>query len=62
MGGNFCEKLEEAPRIKFRGFHFCGVISIRLPCVRNVNFELGTCGESFAVDEKSWNASESSRG
>ena len=61
------EKLEEVPRIKFcgfkfRGFNFRGAISIRLPCARNVNFELGTCGESFAVDEKRWNASVSSLG
>ena len=48
----FREKLEEAPRIKFRGFNFRGAISIRLPCTRNVNFELGTRGESFAVDER----------
>ena len=52
MGGNFRVKLEEAPRIKFRGFNFRGAISIRLLCARNVNFELGTRGESFAVDEK----------
>ena len=26
MGGNFREKLEEALRIKFRGFKFCGAI------------------------------------
>ena len=26
LGGNFREKLEEAPRIKFRGFNFCGAI------------------------------------
>ena len=26
MGGNFHEKLEETPRIKFRGFNFRGTI------------------------------------
>ena len=26
VGGNFHEKLEEAPRIKFRGFNFRGAI------------------------------------
>ena len=29
-GGNFCEKLEEAPRIKFCGFNFCSAIFHRL--------------------------------
>ena len=43
MGGNFREKLEETPRIKFRGFNFHGVIFDR----GNVNFELGTRGESL---------------
>ena len=58
MGGNFREKLEEGPRIQFRGFNFRGAISIRSPYARNVNFELGTRGESFAVDKKRWNASQ----
>ena len=62
MGGNFRKKVEEVPRIKFCGFNFRGVISIRLHCAHNVNFELGTRGESFAVDEKRWNASASSLG
>ena len=62
MGGNFREKLDEVPRIKFRGFNFRGATSIWLPLARNVNFELGTRGESFAVDEKRWNASASSLG
>ena len=30
MGGNFREKLEEASRIKFRGFKFCGVIGSQM--------------------------------
>ena len=30
MGRNFHEKLEEAPRIKFRGFNFRGAIFDRL--------------------------------
>ena len=56
------KKLEVAPRIKFRGFNFHGAISIRSPYAHNMNFELGTHGESFAVDEKIWNASVSSLG
>ena len=55
MGGNFCEKLEEAPRIKFCGFNFCGATSIAY--TGNVNFELGT---RRAVDENRWNALVSS--
>ena len=47
MGGNFREKLEEGPRIKFRGFNFRGVIFDRSPYAGNVNFELRTCGESL---------------
>ena len=39
MGGNFREKLEEAPRIKFRGFKFRGVKVLRADDV--MNFELG---------------------
>ena len=41
MGGNFREKLEEGPRIEFRGYKFHGTIDRAL---RNVNFELGTHG------------------
>ena len=44
MGGNVREKLEEAPRIKIRGFNFRGEIFDCL-MLSNVNFELGTRGE-----------------
>ena len=54
MGGYPCEKLEEA---KFRGFNFRGTIAW---C--NVNFELGTHGENFAVDEKSFSVESCVRG
>ena len=37
MGGNFREKLEEAPRIKFRGFKFRGAMAIADDVM---NFEL----------------------
>ena len=47
MGGNFREKLEEAPRIKFHGLNFRGAIFD--PYAGNVNFELGTCGESLPL-------------
>ena len=42
MGGNFCEKLEEAPRIEFHGAIDCGWC--------NVDFELGTRGSKFLKD------------
>ena len=47
MGGNFREKLEEALRIKFRGFKFRGTILYFCVRKRNVNFELGTRGANF---------------
>ena len=47
MGGNFREKLEEALRIKFRGFKFCGMTLYFCMWKRNVNFELGTRDANF---------------
>ena len=43
--------------IKFRGFNFCGAIAWH-----NVNFELGTHGENFAVDKKSFSVKSCVRG
>jgi len=51
VGGNFCEKLEEAPRIKFRGFEFCGLWHIGSR-MTYVNFELETHGANVGFDEK----------
>ena len=48
MGGNFREKLEEALRIKFRGFKFHGAILYFC----NVNFELGTRDANFGFNEE----------
>ena len=40
MDGNFREKLEEAPRIKFRGFKFRGAMVIFSIADDVMNFEL----------------------
>ena len=44
MGGNFCEKLEEALRIKFR-------VTVLYFELRMTYFEFGTHGENFGFDE-----------
>ena len=44
MGGNFCENLEKAPRIKFEVLNFvaqCYIMNVDDLC------ELGTCGANF---------------
>ena len=49
MGGNFREKLEEAPRIKFRGFKFRGAMVIFSIADDVMNFEL-----IIGVTESNW--------
>ena len=55
MGGNFREKLEEALRIKFRGFKFRGAIIIILFRAHNVMRTLNSGGArdgNFRFDEE----------
>ena len=46
MGGNFHEKLDEVPRIKFRGFKFRG-FKFRGTMSGNMNFNLWTRVQSL---------------
>ena len=46
MGGDFREKLKDAPRNKFWGFKFCSQWHDRIED-DVVNFELGTCTKTF---------------
>ena len=68
MGGNFREKLEEAFRIKFRGFKFCGA-TLNSVHARDANFGFDRRNawpdsrrkeSGYARLEERWSASVSS--
>ena len=58
MGGNFCEKLEEAPTIRFCGFKFRGATFSIADDVMST-LKLGTHSANFGFNEGRWSTSVS---